>query len=60
MTAIRCSHLLHDDALQRNFCQSCGPAPNYDMQKILSTRSPQEASKMSGFVNVILLPIRYP
>lgn len=36
-----------------------GPAPNYDMQKVLSTRSPQEASKMSGFVSIILLPIRY-
>jgi Na+/proline symporter len=29
------------------------------MQKVLSTRSPQEASKMSGFVSIILLPIRY-
>jgi SSS family solute:Na+ symporter len=29
------------------------------MQKILSTRSPEDASKMSGFVNIILLPIRY-
>lgn len=36
-----------------------GPAPNYDMQKILSTRSPREASKMSGFVSIVLLPIRY-
>jgi len=36
-----------------------GPAPNYDMQKILSTRSPEEASKMSGFVSVILIPVRY-
>ena len=36
-----------------------GPAPNYDMQKILSTRSPGEAAKMSGFVSIILLPIRY-
>lgn len=36
-----------------------GPAPNYDMQKVLSTRSPKEASKMSGFVSIILLPIRY-
>ena len=36
-----------------------GPAPSYDMQKILSTRSPEEASKMSGFVSVILLPVRY-
>ncbi len=36
-----------------------GPAPNYDMQKILSTKSPKEASKMSGFVSVVLLPVRY-
>ncbi len=36
-----------------------GPLPNYDMQKILSTKSPQEASKMSGFVSVVLLPVRY-
>ena len=36
-----------------------GPAPNYDMQKILSTRSPVEASKMSGFVSVVLMPVRY-
>lgn len=41
------------------FASLAGPAPNYDMQKILSTRSPQEASKMSGFVSIILLPIRY-
>ncbi|TDW96291.1 sodium:solute symporter family protein [Dinghuibacter silviterrae] len=36
-----------------------GPAPNYDMQKILSTRSPKDAAKMSGLVSVLLLPIRY-
>ena len=36
-----------------------GPAPNYDMQKILSTKSAAEASKMSGFVSVVLMPIRY-
>ncbi|MDP4246572.1 MAG: sodium:solute symporter family protein [Bacteroidota bacterium] len=41
------------------FASVAGPAPNYDMQKVLSTRSPQEASKMSGFVSIILLPIRY-
>jgi Na+/proline symporter len=29
------------------------------MQKVLSTRSPKEASKMTGFVSIILLPIRY-
>jgi len=36
-----------------------GPAPNYDMQKILSTKSPAEAAKMSGFVSLVLMPIRY-
>ncbi|MBI1344072.1 MAG: sodium:solute symporter [Terrimonas sp.] len=36
-----------------------GPAPNYDMQKLLSTRSPKDAAKMSGLVSVILLPTRY-
>jgi SSS family solute:Na+ symporter len=36
-----------------------GPTPNYDMQKILSTRSPQDAAKMSGFVSVVLIPTRY-
>src|SRR5882672_9002 len=38
---------------------AAGPAPNYDMQKILSTRSPREAALMSGFVSVVLMPIRY-
>ena len=41
------------------FASLAGPAPNYDMQKVLSTRSPKEASKMTGFVSMILLPIRY-
>ncbi len=36
-----------------------GPIPNYDMQKILSTKSPQEAAKMSGLVSVVLVPVRY-
>ncbi|MBI9072743.1 MAG: Na+:solute symporter [Melioribacteraceae bacterium] len=36
-----------------------GPAPNYDMQKILATKSPSEAAKMSGFVSAILMPVRY-
>jgi len=36
-----------------------GPAPTYDMQKILSTRSPREAALMSGSVSFILMPIRY-
>ena len=36
-----------------------GPAPNYDMQKILATRSPREAGLMSGFVSLVLMPSRY-
>lgn len=36
-----------------------GPAPNYDMQKILSTKSPREAALMSMVVNLVLLPTRY-
>ena len=36
-----------------------GPAPTYDMQKILSTRSEREAALMSGSVSAILMPIRY-
>jgi solute:Na+ symporter, SSS family len=36
-----------------------GPAPNYDMQRILATKSPKEASKMSGFVSVALFFPRY-
>jgi SSS family solute:Na+ symporter len=38
---------------------AAGPAPNYDMQKILATRSPREAGLMSGFVSVVLFPVRY-
>jgi len=36
-----------------------GPAPTYDMQKILSSKSPREAALMSGSVSIILMPIRY-
>jgi len=32
-----------------------GPAPNYDMQRILATRNPREASLMNGMVTVCLL-----
>lgn len=38
---------------------AAGPAPNYDMQKILATRTPKEGALMSGFVSVVLLPVRY-
>jgi Na+/proline symporter len=36
-----------------------GPAPNYDMQRILSTKNPREASMMSAMVNVVLNVPRY-
>ncbi|MBN2423492.1 MAG: Na+:solute symporter [Calditrichaceae bacterium] len=36
-----------------------GPAPNYDMQRILATRNPREAGLMSAFVNVALIFPRY-
>ncbi|HZV68709.1 MAG TPA: sodium:solute symporter family protein [Saprospiraceae bacterium] len=36
-----------------------GPAPNYDMQRVLSAKTPREAARMSGFVNVVLLIPRY-
>jgi SSS family solute:Na+ symporter len=38
---------------------AAGPAPNYDMQRILATRSPKEAAKMSWFVSVVLFFPRY-
>lgn len=41
------------------FVASAGPAPNYDMQRILSTRSPVEAAKMNSLVSVVLNPTRY-
>src|SRR6476619_6989148 len=31
-----------------------GPAPNYDMQRVLATRNPREACLMNGMVNVVL------
>jgi solute:Na+ symporter, SSS family len=41
------------------FVSAAGPAPNYDMQRILSTRSPKDAAKMSSLVSVVLNPFRY-
>jgi len=31
-----------------------GPAPNYDMQRILATRTPREACLMSAMVNIVM------
>ena len=33
-----------------------GPAPNYDMQRILAAKTPREAALMSGVVSAALLP----
>ena len=41
------------------FLAAAGPAPNYDMQRVLSTRNPKEAAKMSSLVNLVLNPTRY-
>jgi Na+/proline symporter len=38
---------------------AAGPAPNYDMQRVLSSKSPREASMMSAWVNIVLTPPRY-
>ena len=38
---------------------AAGPAPNYDMQRVLSSKNPREASLMSGWVNVVLTFPRY-
>ncbi|HTY11424.1 MAG TPA: sodium:solute symporter family protein [Bacteroidota bacterium] len=38
---------------------AAGPAPNYDMQRVLATRSPKEAAKMNWFVNLVLMFPRY-
>jgi SSS family solute:Na+ symporter len=36
-----------------------GPAPSYDMQRILSARTPKDAAKQSFFVSVVLAIPRY-
>ena len=33
-----------------------GPPPNYDLQRVLATRSPRESAYMSGLVSVALFP----
>ncbi|NCC45866.1 MAG: sodium:solute symporter, partial [Bacteroidia bacterium] len=41
------------------FASLAGPVPSYDMQRILSTRKPSEAAKMSGFTIMVLFAPRY-
>lgn len=36
-----------------------GPVPSYDMQRILSSRTPSEAAKMSGLTMLVLCAPRY-
>ena len=36
-----------------------GPAPNYDMQRVLSAKSPRDAARMSGLVSLVLMTPRY-
>ena len=38
---------------------AAGPAPNYDMQRVLAAKNPREASMMSAWVNVVLTFPRY-
>lgn len=38
------------------FASLAGPVPSYDMQRILSTRKPSDAAKMSGMTMVALSP----
>ncbi len=45
--------------LKGTLVSAAGPAPNYDMQRILSTRTPREASLMNAWVNVVLIFPRY-
>ena len=38
---------------------AAGPAPNYDMQRVLATKGPRESALMSSTVNVVLFFPRY-
>jgi len=41
------------------FSSLAGPVPSYDMQRILSTKTPSDAAKMSGFTMLVLFAPRY-
>src|SRR5580658_532127 len=38
---------------------AAGPAPNFDLQRVLSAKTPREASMMSAWVNIVLTFPRY-
>jgi len=46
-------------AIKGVLLSGAGPAPNYDMQRVLSTRTPRDAARMSGLVSLVLMPFRY-
>ena len=41
------------------FASLAGPVPSYDMQRVLSTKTPSEAAKMSGLTMLVLYFPRY-
>ncbi|GJM31281.1 MAG: sodium:solute symporter [Saprospiraceae bacterium] len=41
------------------FASLAGPVPSYDMQRVLSTRTPVEAAKMNGLTILVLMFPRY-
>ncbi len=41
------------------FASLAGPVPSYDMQRVLSTKTPMEAAKMSGLTILVLFFPRY-
>lgn len=41
------------------FSSLAGPVPGYDMQRVLSTRTPRDAAKMSGLTSLVVFPPRY-
>lgn len=41
------------------FASLAGPVPSYDMQRVLSTKTPTEAAKMSGLTMLVLYFPRY-
>ena len=59
-TATNCSAIIFGLMFFKGVLASlAGPAPNYDMQRILATRNPREACLMNGMVNVVLYFPRY-
>ena len=59
-TATSCSRIIFGLMFFKGVLASlAGPAPNYDMQRVLATRNPREACLMNGMVNVVLYFPRY-